>query len=509
MGDDPDTPPPRPEACDPDDSAARPKPYGANDSTATPGPRDPNAVAARPQSGDTDGPAARPSARGADGLRARSETRGPDASAARPSARDADGLRPRPPETRHAETTGVRPQTGNTDHLTPEPETRHPDTSAGRPRAGDGDGLAVRPQARDADNLTPWSRPRHPDASAAQSEGYGPDDPARLPVPRHPDASAAQPRAHDLTPRPNPHPPADNLLTRLKAYEGHPAAVAGAGKDPVNLPMIRHWCEALGDANPAYAGPDAVAPPTMLQAWTMGGLTGHTGRSSAYDELLTLLDESGCTSVVATDCEQEYLQPLRPGDRITFDTVIESVSDRKSTKLGAGHFVTTRTDVRVGETLVGTHRFRILKYAPAQPKKTSPRPRRPRPVVNRDNAGFWEGVEQHRLLIQRCTACATLRFPWLPGCAHCGGPDWDTVEASGEGTVHSYVVMHHPPFPAFDPPYAVVLVELAEGVRMISNVVGTPYDKVRIGMPVRLVFRTYDGDLTLPVFRADPEEAAV
>ncbi|MFF0079672.1 bifunctional MaoC family dehydratase N-terminal/OB-fold nucleic acid binding domain-containing protein [Streptomyces canus] len=311
------------------------------------------------------------------------------------------------------------------------------------------------------------------------------------------------------TPRPHAHHPPDNLLTRLKAYEGHPAAVAGVGKDPVNLSMIRHWCEALGDANPVYTGPGAVAPPTMLQAWTMGGLTGHTGRSSAYDELLALLDESGCTSVVATDCEQEYFQPLRPGDRITFDTVIESVSDRKTTKLGTGHFVTTRTDVRVGETLVGTHRFRILKYAPAQRKKPLARPQRPRPVVNRDNAGFWEGVEQHRLLLQRCTSCAALRFPWLPGCAHCGGPDWDAVEASGEGTVHSYVVMHHPPFPAFDPPYAVVLVELAEGVRMISNVVGTPYDKVRIGMPVRLVFRTYDGDLTLPVFRAAAEEAAV
>ncbi|MEU9167045.1 bifunctional MaoC family dehydratase N-terminal/OB-fold nucleic acid binding domain-containing protein [Streptomyces sp. NPDC048420] len=304
----------------------------------------------------------------------------------------------------------------------------------------------------------------------------------------------------------------DDLVTRLKTYEGRPAAVAGTGKDPVNAPMIRHWCEALGDTNPAYTGPDAIAPPTMLQAWTMGGLTGHaTGRAQAYDELLALLDESGCTSVVATDCEQEYLRPLRPGDEITFDTVIESVSGRKTTKLGTGHFVTTRTDVHVGATLVGTHRFRILKYAPAQQRKTPPRPHRPhrpRPVVNRDNAGFWEGVVRHELLIQRCTACATLRFPWLPGCAHCGGPDWDTVRASGEGTVYSYVVMHHPPFPAFDPPYAVALVQLAEGVRMISNVIGTPYDKVRIGMPVRLAFQSYDGDLTLPVFRA-VEEAAV
>ncbi|WP_137994480.1 bifunctional MaoC family dehydratase N-terminal/OB-fold nucleic acid binding domain-containing protein [Streptomyces vilmorinianum] len=288
----------------------------------------------------------------------------------------------------------------------------------------------------------------------------------------------------------------------LKAYEGQPAATAGTGKDLVNEPMIRHWCEAMGDTNPAYAGPDAVAPPTMLQAWTMGGLSGHhTGRSGAYDELLTLLDDAGYRSVVATDCEQEYLRPLRPGDAITFDAVIESVSERKTTKLGTGHFVTTRMDVRAGGELAGTHRFRILKYAPAAAKPKE-RPRRPRPVINRDNAGFWEGVQAHKLLVQRCADCATARFPWLPGCSACGSQEWDTFEAGGSGTVFSYVVMHHPPFPAFDPPYAVGLIELAEGVRMISNVVGVPYDKVRIGMPVRLEFLRVDEELELPVFRA-------
>ena len=306
------------------------------------------------------------------------------------------------------------------------------------------------------------------------------------------------------------------LYARLKAFEGRPATVAGTGRDPVNAPMIRHWCEAMGDRNPAYTGPDAIAPPAMLQAWIMGGLSGHgegSGRTRAYDELLALLDEAGCTAVVATDCEQEYVRPLRPGDEVTFGSVIESVSRRKTTRLGTGYFVTTRTDVSVGpelvgthpshappctHDLVGTHRFRILKYAPA---RREPKERRPRPVVNRDNAGFWDGVREHRLLIQRCTACAALRFPWLPGCHACGAQEWDTVEACGEGTVFSYVVMHHPPFPAFDPPYAVALIELAEGVRMLGNVVGVPYDKVRIGMPVRLEFRRYDEELVLPVFQ--------
>jgi uncharacterized OB-fold protein len=288
------------------------------------------------------------------------------------------------------------------------------------------------------------------------------------------------------------------LYERLRAYEGRVAARGGEGRDPVNEPMIRHWCEAMGDTHPAYPG---IAPPTMLQAWTMGGLGGHPGgsaRSEAYVELLALLDGAGCTSVVATDCEQEYLRPLRPGDRITFDAVIESVSPRKTTKLGTGHFVTTRMDIRAGGELVGTHRFRILKYAPVRRK---PKAKRPRPVINRDNAGFWEGVAAHKLLIQRCTGCGTLRMPWLPGCGGCGSPQWDTVAASGAGTVFSYVVMHHPPFPAFDPPYAVGLIELAEGVRIVSNITGVPYDQVRIGMPVELEFLRADDELELPVFR--------
>ncbi|MFI1223926.1 MULTISPECIES: bifunctional MaoC family dehydratase N-terminal/OB-fold nucleic acid binding domain-containing protein [unclassified Streptomyces] len=341
----------------------------------------------------------------------------------------------------------------------------------------------------------------------------------------------------------------DQLYAQLTAYEGRYAATAGRGKDPVNAPMIRHWCEAMGDTSAAYRGPDAVAPPTMLQAWTMGGLSGHTdapattdapgttdatgrttgrdrtdagastdrtdttvatGRSAAYDAMFALLDGAGYTSVVATDCEQEYLRPLRPGDRITFDTVIESVSPRKTTKLGTGYFVTTRTDVRAGGEPAGTHRFRILKYRPAPRRRAAAQepPRRPRPVINRDNAGFWAGVAEHRLLIQRCTDCSALRLPWLPGCNACGCAEWDTVEAGGVGTVFSHVVMHHPPFPAFSAsgdggPYAVALVELAEGVRIVSNVIGVPHDKVRVGMPVRLEFLRTDPDLELPVFRAD------
>jgi uncharacterized OB-fold protein/acyl dehydratase len=304
--------------------------------------------------------------------------------------------------------------------------------------------------------------------------------------------------------------------------------------------MIRHWCEALGHPLP----PDGSAPATMLQVWTMAGLEGRgAAHARAYDRLLTALDDAGYTSVVATDCEQEYVRPLRSGDEIVFDAVIESVSERKTTALGAGYFVTTRTEVRVrgdgdrsgtggaGE-LVGTHRFRVLKYHPADRPTDRPaadrkpaascgldrtatggarpaedRPRRPRPVINRDNAGFWAGVARHQLLFQQCRQCGTPRFPWLPGCGACGSDEWRAVAASGRGTVYSYVVMHHPPFPAFAPPYAVALVELDEGVRIISNVTGVPCDQVRIGMPVELEFLRADDDLELPVFRGGARAA--
>ncbi|CAM5471197.1 bifunctional MaoC family dehydratase N-terminal/OB-fold nucleic acid binding domain-containing protein [Streptomyces abikoensis] len=304
--------------------------------------------------------------------------------------------------------------------------------------------------------------------------------------------------------------PLSDVHHLLKAFEGRPAAVSASARDPVNLPMIRHWCEVMGDTHPAYSGEDAIAPPTMLQAWTMPGLSGGTAaRTGAYEELFALLDGAGYTAVVATDCEQEYVRPLRPGDLPTFDTVIEAVSPRKTTRLGTGYFITTMMRVQAAGRLVGTHRFRIFTYAPDPgPAATTttapadPHPARPRPVINRDNAPFWAGVAEHKLLIQRCTACGTLRFPWLPGCGRCGSPAWGTVEACGSGTVHSYVVVHHPPFPAFDPPYAVVLVELAEGVRMISNITGVPPDAVRIGMSVELEFIRLDDGGELPVFRA-------
>lgn len=303
----------------------------------------------------------------------------------------------------------------------------------------------------------------------------------------------------------------EELVETLRSFEGRQAGPPEQAADPVNEPMIRHFCEVIGDANPVYADGEVgaaaghggvVAPPAMLQAWVMPGAAGRRRREgNAQDELMSLLDEAGYTGVVATDCEQTYHRYLRPGDRLAMTNTIESVSDEKQTRLGPGFFVTTRQRYQdqSGE-LVGEMVFRVLKYLPAQ-QRAEGRPSRPRPTVTDDIAFFFEGAKQGRLLIQRCAACGRLRHPPVPMCAGCRSLDRDTVEASGRGTVYSYVVVHHPQVPAFDYPLVVALVELEEGIRLVSNLVGVDPQHVRIGLPVEVEFTAFDEELTLPQFR--------
>lgn len=170
----------------------------------------------------------------------------------------------------------------------------------------------------------------------------------------------------------------DELLPRLRAYEGLAGGPTVVARDPVNQPMIRHWCDAMGDANPVYTEPDAaaasrhagiVAPPTMLQAWTMPGLgdpvVDDPETTDHAAQLRALLDDHGFTSVVATNCEQQYARYLRPGDLLSVDAVVETVSERKQTGLGDGYFVTTTQTYRDQDgEVVATMRFRILKFRP-------------------------------------------------------------------------------------------------------------------------------------------------
>ena len=118
-----------------------------------------------------------------------------------------------------------------------------------------------------------------------------------------------------------------------------------------------------------------------------------------------------------------------------------------------------------------------------------------RPTVDRGNQWFWDGVAEHRLLIQRCTACGTLRQPAAPMCGRCQSVDWDVQAAAGGGTVVTWIVSRHPTDPDAEP-RTVALVELDEGVRFVSNVVD---GEVTNGDRVSLTWRDYDG-LTLPQF---------
>ncbi len=310
--------------------------------------------------------------------------------------------------------------------------------------------------------------------------------------------------------------------------------------DAVNLPMIRHWVEAMDDHNPVYvsdaaareAGYDQlIAPPAMLQAWIMRGLrasllveearaAGAEQGTGPNDVMMGLLDDEGLTSVVATNCEQHYVRPLVVGDRVLARSTIESISDPKRTALGTGRFLTTRMDYvavpdadvppddevtpEVVQALfdagdpVATMRFRILKFLP--PDRRPPRPPRPRPALTQDNAFWFEGAQAHRLLIQRCVSCGTLRHPPLPACGSCGSLEWDTVESSGRGTLYSYVVVHYPQVPSFEYPLPIGLIELEEGTRLVANLVEVPREDIEVGMELRAEFVDFDEDLSLPVF---------
>ncbi|GGK93165.1 DNA-binding protein [Planomonospora parontospora subsp. parontospora] len=344
---------------------------------------------------------------------------------------------------------------------------------------------------------------------------------------------------------------ADDYKERLQAFTGRELSPLRLGPDPVNLPMIRHWVEAMEDGNPVHldeaaaraAGrPGVVAPASMVQAWTMPGYAARRSqRTGAYGELLTLLEEGGYTSVVATDSEFEFHRELVPGDRVGVEEVVESISPEKTTALGAGRFVTTLKTYRDGGgEVVAVQRWRILWFDPARrpgggPDGEGPREQpgqggkepaeasagepgaearrdggpgalRPRPALNRDNAFWFEAARGHRLVIQRCTGCKALRHPPGPCCPRCGSFDWDTAEASGRGHVYSYVVNHHPRHPAFEFPLVVALVELAEGIRLVTGLTGLAPEAVEIGMPVVLDWIDPDPDLSLPVFRPAGQE---
>lgn len=121
------------------------------------------------------------------------------------------------------------------------------------------------------------------------------------------------------------------------------------------------------------------------------------------------------------------------------------------------------------------------------------------PVPDADDEFFWDGVREHRLLLQACASCGALRHPPVPMCGHCLSTHWRPQASTGTGSIHSWIVSRHPSEPD-DTPRVVVLVELDDGVRFVANLVDTPLDEVRNELRVEVCFREVDG-VVLPQFR--------
>jgi acyl dehydratase len=172
----------------------------------------------------------------------------------------------------------------------------------------------------------------------------------------------------------------EKALLELRAHIGQPIGTPSVAPDPVNQAMIRHWAAAFEDQNPVYTDPqraaasrfgEIVAPPMMLQTWTMPTpkITGIAERGGSPVEATTnplaSLDQAGFIATLATNSEVEIVRYLRLGDVITSTMEIESVSEEKQTRIGRGHFVTWVTTYRDARgDVVGRQTFRILKFAP-------------------------------------------------------------------------------------------------------------------------------------------------
>jgi len=128
---------------------------------------------------------------------------------------------------------------------------------------------------------------------------------------------------------------------------------------------------------------------------------------------------------------------------------------------------------------------------------------KPLPTITDENRGFWEGAKRGRICMQKCRDCAHIRYPISHCCPRCLSIGFDWTDLSGRGEVFSCVVFHQLYNPAFkgDIPYNVALIQLEEGPRMYSNVVGVANDQVKVGDKVEAVFEAVTPQVTIPRFK--------
>ncbi|WP_010540203.1 bifunctional MaoC family dehydratase N-terminal/OB-fold nucleic acid binding domain-containing protein [Dietzia alimentaria] len=315
---------------------------------------------------------------------------------------------------------------------------------------------------------------------------------------------------------------AGRILAAAEEVRASGGSAPRAGRDPINMPMIRNWTEAIGDANPIYESEDAavaaghgglVAPPAMAQVWTMRGLGKTRESDDPLGRMTDLLDAEGFTSVVATNCDSTYHRYTRPGEEVTISSELTDVVGPKKTGLGEGWFFTTRNYWSVGNEVVAEMDFRILKFRPPAKEAQTPASAADqivasscsatddlvvgkvmRPSVSQDTRFFWDGVAAHELRIQK-REDGSLQHPPVPALWKDKTEQTDYVVASGRGTVFSFVTHHAPRVPGRTRfPFVIALVELSEGVRMLGELRDVDPAEVTIGMEVEVEFLDMPGD---------------
>ena len=129
--------------------------------------------------------------------------------------------------------------------------------------------------------------------------------------------------------------------------------------------------------------------------------------------------------------------------------------------------------------------------------------RKPLPFITPANAPFHEAARRHELRLQRCNACGNLMYPIAPHCQQCWSDDFSWAKLSGRGTVNGYTIYHQAFHDAYrdEVPYNVVEVELEEGPRLVSNLVGIANEEIRVGLAVEAVFEEVTPEVTLIKFR--------
>ena len=127
---------------------------------------------------------------------------------------------------------------------------------------------------------------------------------------------------------------------------------------------------------------------------------------------------------------------------------------------------------------------------------------KPLPRPYQDTEAYWDAAREKRLLLQQCKECGKHQFYPRGVCSHCLGSALDWVESRGRGQVHTFTVCHRAPHPGFagQLPFVIAVIELDEGVRMMTNIVGCDPKTVRIDMPVKVTFEEATPEITLPQF---------